>query len=176
MTERKRGRLIGEAVLPDGSAPPRLKTSVYAIARTLDEEGQQFLREIMPPLLNPLGKFRRGHLGGPGRGAGERRDRVVSFRKLVCEYVERAGGYMEDVVIELFEDLMEASDAGDTSATKLLLDRLCGKEAEQLEVTVASMSDTERAVRLHAILENARRRITVESTKPAELPGGPGAN
>lgn len=139
----------------------------------LSEEEKQFLRSVLP-VERVRGKFVRGKLmpRSPGRPTGtlQKVKGVYNFTKLVRDYVERAGGCMEDVVAMLFEDLMDSSAAGDTAATKLLLERICGKEAEQLDVNVglAQLNDVERAARLSAIFAAAaKRRITVEPAPPA---------
>lgn len=125
----------------------------------LSDEAKAFLAEVLPPERDKAtGKFKRGKLGGPGRTQSSHG--VYNFNKLVCEYVERNGNNIEAVVAELFEDLMEASHNGDTAASKFLTERLCGKEATQIDmaVTTTKLSEPERIARLTTLLAAAARR------------------
>ncbi len=126
---------------------------------TLTAEEQAFLREVLPPeRFESNGRFRRGKLAGPGRKPGIRH---YNFRVVIGEYLKRAGSSIEDAMCDLFEDMMEASAQGDTGAARLLVERFCGKENEQLEIEVstAKLSAVERLAKVRAIFAGAERRM-----------------
>lgn len=133
-------------------------------AATLTLEERQFLTDVLPPTRDPkTGRYLRGKLGAGRKGG------LYNFRSIVADYIEAHGGFVEDAIIDLFHSMMGAARRGDVAAAKLLLDKFCGKDAESVDVVVAAstMSDTERAARLNAILAAAaarqgQPRITVE--------------
>lgn len=124
----------------------------------LSPEEAQFLIETLPPMRDPVtGKFCKGKLGGAGGKPGRL---VYNFKAIVADYVTAHGGFVEDAIIDVFNSLMVAARMGDVQAAKLLLDRLCGTEPDNVDVAVAvsTLSDTERAARLNAILAAAAAR------------------
>jgi hypothetical protein len=135
---------------------------------TMTPEEREFLDEAFPSRDPVTGRMLKGRPGGPGRGwDGARNHGVYNFRALVAEFVEAHGGFVEDVVVDLFGCLMRAAQNGDVAAAKLLLERFCGKDAEQLDVAVgvAKLSDVERATRIASILAAARERAP-DGTEP----------
>ena len=145
------------ATKPKDTLHPTDPYAAIRAASNMSPEEKAFLAEVLPP-ERKLGKFVRGKLGGPGRPKGSHG--VYNFRKLLAEYLERAGNHPEDIVAELFEDMMLQSAMGDVAASKFLLERLCGKENDQLDVSVSTvkLSDVERAARLQSILVTAAKR------------------
>lgn len=133
---------------------------------TMTPEEREFLEEVLPSRDPVTGRMLKGRPGGPGRGwDGARNHGVYNFRALVAEFVEAHGGHVEDVVVDLFGCLMRAAQNGDVAAAKLLLERFCGKEAEQLDIAVAAgkLTDVERATRIAAILADARKRAPADT-------------
>lgn len=131
-------------------------------ASTLPQDAKDFLAEVLPPERGPSGKFVRGRLrtGPESPASGCNNHGNYNFTKLVREYIERCGNNVSMVVAELFEDLMVASDNGDTNASKFLVERLCGKQSEQVDMTVthSKLSEVERITRLTTLLDEAARR------------------
>lgn len=111
--------------------------------RTVEEA--LFLAEVLPAQECVL-KPRREHRA------------LFNFRGIVMRHLESIGGSMDSVVVGLFQLLWQHAKEGDMIAIKILLDRICGKDAEHVEIAVANLSDTERAARIEAILEAARGR------------------
>jgi len=66
---------------------------------------------------------------------------------------------LRDVLLKVYEAIFNKALEGDMQACKLLLDRVCEAEPQELTVTTTMMTDTERAARLKAILEDARTRM-----------------
>jgi hypothetical protein len=102
---------------------------------------------------------------------------VLSFRRIVNEALAHRGRSLDDVVVRLFDDLERASRFGDVQATKLLLERLCGKDPEQVEIAmqVSTMTDDERVARIQAyVAEATRRRILAEGPGILPPPAGGG--
>ncbi len=141
----------------------------------LTMQERMFLRDFLPPEhAEGSNRFAAGAL--KQRGPGDY-NKALQFRTLVKAYLKRLHLPVEVVVEQLFEDLMRASRAGDVGATKVLLDRLCGKDPDQLDVTVevATLPEEERIRRLQQLLATAaRRRIHVETggLLPAPDAGG----
>lgn len=83
------------------------------------------------------------------------------FNAVVTEFVTLNGGSMEDVIIDLFQSAMLASRCGDTTAIKFLVERLCGKQLEEIsmDVTEVKLSPTERQARVEAILAPVLKRL-----------------
>ena len=137
---------------------------------TQAEDEARFLREVLPPRRDPITGLYPTVPGRPRRQT-LRNQCSYNFNKIVTDYIEAHGGFVEDVVIDIFRSMLAAARLGDMAAAKLLLDRFCGKDAELIDVTLTTskLSDTERATRLEAILAAAgaraqasRQRITVE--------------
>lgn len=137
---------------------PAVNPNYWRRVLTMTPEQREFLEEVLPSRDPETGRYIAGKVGGPGRAA--KSHGVYNFRALVAEFVEAHGGHAEDVVVDLFGALMTAARGGDVAAARLLVERLCGKDAEQLDIAMATtqLSDTERASRLHAILEAAAKR------------------
>lgn len=118
-----------------------------------------FLSSILPFQRDEkTGRYLKGKVGGPGRLPGSHG--AYSFRAVFKERIEAAGGDVPQVLSDLIDDLCAASFAGDVRATQILIDRLCGKEAEQLDVALSTskLSDVERGARVAAILHAAAKR------------------
>lgn len=146
---------------------PVIAANYWRRMLTMTPEEREFLEDVLPS-RDENGRLLPGRPGGPGRGApGARNHGVYNFRALVAEFVEAHGGHTEDVVVDLFGCLMRAANAGDVAAAKLLLERFCGKDAEQLDVAVATtkLSDVERATRIASILAAASKRAPGEGGK-----------
>ncbi len=138
----------------------------------LDRATRDWLRELLPPEHNDDGSFAKGRLRQTHVPP-----RAYQFRTLVAKYLKRLNLPVDAVIEQLFEDLMRASRAGDVGATKLLLERLCGKEAEQIDVSVevSQLPPEERVKRIQALLTTAaRRRIGVEGSGLLPAPIGDG--
>lgn len=87
-------------------------------------------------------------VGNPGGG----RPPIVDFRRLV----HRArGATVEEKLLAVFDALCEQAESGDVAAAKLLLERLCGKDAEKLEVSDSRLTATEMRQRLRSLIEDA---------------------
>lgn len=122
-----------------------------------DDDKAAFVAQALPPVRDPkTGFFLKGNtLGRKGRPPG------YDFRAIVEDYITANGGHVEDAIVDVFRSLLAAARLGDTQAAKLLLERLCGKDAEQIDLNVltSKLSDVERAARLQAILTQAAKRI-----------------
>lgn len=70
------------------------------------------------------GHFVPGWRGGPGRPKG------IDFRALITE---QRGASLADDLVRLFDRLLVLAISGDVQAAKLLLDRVCQKDAVQIE-------------------------------------------
>lgn len=78
------------------------------------------------------GRFLPGASGNPNG-----RPRGYDFRKIVAEHVAANGCTVEQAVADLFDSLRDTAKGGDgaaVAAAKLLLDRLCDQEPQQLDV------------------------------------------
>lgn len=84
---------------------------------------------------NPkTGQFSVGNPGGPGRPRGKLDFMAICKRRARATKMD-----LEDAVWEIFEGMLKAAKDGDTSAAKLLLDRMCGlmeKDGPQLAVQI----------------------------------------
>lgn len=79
------------------------------------------------------GKFLPGHsVKSPGRPPGR-----PDFRRIVEETCESLGLTIDRALAKVFQDLMKSAGNGDVQAQKFLVERLCGKDADQLEITHA---------------------------------------
>lgn len=138
---------------------PKPKPSAYwRRLLTMTPEERELLEEMFPS-RDEKGRLLKGKIGGSA-GRGGRGHGVYNFRELVGEFLAAHNGHVEDVVVDLFGCLMRAANAGDVAAMKLLLERFCGKDAEQIDVAVATakLTDVERATRIAAILAEAAKR------------------
>jgi hypothetical protein len=87
------------------------------------------------------------------------RPKAIDFRALVHE---ARGDTVRDKLIAVFDMLAEKAAAGDVNAAKLLLERICGKDADEIKLTDERQEMPEeefakRVVSLLAILQ-ARRQ------------------
>lgn len=118
------------------------------IERSLDD--QRLLDEVLeglPRQRNERGHYLPGHtLGGRTRG--------FDFRSIVAKFATENGEPVEQALSRVYLGILRAAAAGDVSAAKLLIERLCGKEADTIDLTVGKrrMTDTERAARIAAIM------------------------
>ena len=96
---------------------------------------------------------------GPGRPAGSV-SLVGALRRELIENPHR--------VKEIVNATIQAAIEGDTSARKLVFDRIDGALAEKLEVTNVSLTESERMERLAALADRARARGA--GLAPDELP------
>ena len=118
------------------------------IERSLDD--QRLLDEVLeglPRQRNERGHYLPGHtLGGRTRG--------FDFRSNVAKFAAENGEPVEQALSRVYLGILRAAAAGDVAAAKLLIERLCGKEADVVDLTVGKrrMSDTERAARVAAIM------------------------
>lgn len=88
----------------------------------------------------------------PGNNANPKgRPRGIDFRRVVREKAEQEGIAVEDAVWAIFRSMLKQAGAGDVSAAKLLLDRLCDDDAG-----VASVE--EKAAQILATVEAMRER------------------
>jgi len=69
-----------------------------------------------------------GHKGIGGRPKG------FDFRAVVAERVKLEGKTVEDVIWEIFGALYRQAKIGDVVAAKFLVERLCGKTPEALDL------------------------------------------
>lgn len=122
----------------------------------LSPEAREFLSNILPPIRDPG----TGLLKRMSEHSAKRRGGSYNFREIVSNWIEVNGGAPEDVLIEVFQCLMVMMRRGDMNAAKLLLERFCGRETETVDIKMAveTMSDTERAARITAIVNAARAR------------------
>lgn len=128
------------------------------MTRERTQADDQFLADVLPPERSPVtGRFLRP--AGAVVGGVKPRKSHLNFVDIVDDFIVAHGGYTEDVIIDIFQTLMTWARLGDTQAAKILLERLCGKELDRIDVNVSStLTDVERAQRLQAILETAQRR------------------
>lgn len=83
----------------------------------------------MRPDGMPVGRpFEKGNPGGPGRPKG------YDFRAIVEDYVKANKTSVESAIEKLFKSLLASAEGGDVNAAKLLIERLCGKDADKLDV------------------------------------------
>lgn len=113
-------------------------------------DGQRLLDELfegLPRQRNERGHYLPGHTLG-GRTPG------FDFRSIVAKFAAENGEPVEDALARVYLGILRAAAAGDVSAAKLLIERLCGKEADTIDLTVGKrrMTDTERAARIAAIM------------------------
>lgn len=120
-------------------------------------EDKRFLAEVFDGLpvaatgRGEGGRFLAGHqLGG--------RPRAFDFRAIVTKWAKENNEPVEDALARVYLALLRNAVGGDVPASKLLIERLCGKEADVLDVAVAArpMSDIERAARIESILRAGR--------------------
>jgi len=84
------------------------------------------------------------------------RPRVIDFRALV----HRARGEtVEAKLLAVFDSLAEQAAAGDVAAAKLLLERICGKDADEIVLTT-SLPAIDMRQRMRSILEDAFRDVS----------------
>ena len=86
---------------------------------------------------------------GPGRPKGSV-SLVGALRKELIEHPEK--------VQEIVDATIQAAISGDTQARKLVFDRIDGPMMEKVEVTNVSLTESERAERVAAILDRGRAR------------------
>lgn len=120
-----------------------------------------------------LGRFVPGCAPGPGRPP------VPDFRALVAHRLAADGGCLEDALYDVFQALRAEALAGNVAAAKVLLDRLAPESkdanagpglaellAEAGSDRAASMSQSERAERIRAILADAAMRQELDRQRP----------
>ena len=113
-------------------------------------DGQALLNELfegLPRQRDEKGHYLPGHTLG-GRAPG------FDFRAIVAKFAAENGEPVEQALSRVYLGVLRAAAAGDVPAAKLLIERLCGKEADTIDLTVGKrkMSDTERAARIAAIM------------------------
>ena len=74
----------------------------------------------------------------PGNKASSGRAKGPDFRALVTAKLAEQGLTLEDALWGVWNDLVAGSKAGDTSATRIILDRMCGavKQAHEVKLDV----------------------------------------
>lgn len=120
----------------------------------LTDEQRAFLTEVLPQTRDEAGRYL------PGFNGGARQRRKYDFRSAIARHLESTGGSVQDVLVSVFNSLLLQAQLGSIEAAKVLLDRFCGKDVDVVDITVAAstMSDTERAARISAILSAAAAR------------------
>lgn len=110
------------------------------------------------------GRFARGNPGGPGRPRG------CDFRAVVTAHVEAEGRSIEEILVDVFKAIFARACEGDVQAARLLLDRLCAKEPDPVEIApeYRELTDIERAIRIESILASARKRQEAAAKLRAE--------
>ena len=99
------------------------------------------------------GRYVPGHcIPGPGR------PRAIDLRALAERKSAASGTPLDDMLWEVLLAMVDRAKRGDASAAKLVLDRLSDTDPMSIHVTADSLSDTERAARLEAILAGAAAR------------------
>ena len=117
---------------------------------TLDNSPDQTGRDA-------LGKFVPGCPGGPGRPQGSRN---IDLRAVAAAAAERDGIDLDRALWGVVRKLIEQAEAGDVGASKLLFERLCGREA--FPVAIA-----EPDVDLGDALRKARLRLAARDEQEA---------
>ncbi len=115
-------------------------------------EDREFLAQVcdgVPRSRDERGWYLPGHtLGGRPKG--------FDFRAIVTKFAAERGEPVEEALARVYESLLRTATGGDVTAAKLLIERLCGKEVDVVDIDMAvskhHMSDTERAARIAAIL------------------------
>ena len=72
------------------------------------------------------GRFAPGCQPGPGRPAGSK---TLDFRAIVTAKAAAEGLSLDDAVWQVANALLSAAIGGDVHASRVLLDRLCGRDA-----------------------------------------------
>ena len=118
--------------------------------RTRSRDDQALLDELLdglPRQRNERGHYLPGHTLG-GRTPG------FDFRSIVAKFAAENGEPVEEALSRIYLGILRSAAAGDVAAARLLIERLCGKETDVVDLTVGKrkMSDTERAARVAAIM------------------------
>lgn len=93
-------------------------------------------RPAAPVYQDGTGRDGRGRFapGVSGNPAG--RPRGIDFRETIHEHAEAEGFPLPEAVYRVFRAILKAAEAGDVQAAKWLTDRLCGPQAESVELHV----------------------------------------
>jgi len=114
------------------------------------------------------GRFLPGHSQpGPGRPPGT----ALDYRAIVEQKAKEAQFSLEDAVWSITQSLLTAAQQGDGLAAKLVLDRLCGKDVDQVRVTEVAdpLTEEDRARRVQEILGRiAARKQKREGRRAAQ--------
>ena len=102
------------------------------------------------------GRFAPGCQPGPGRPAGSK---TLDFRAIVTAKAAAEGLSLDDAVWQVANALLSAAIGGDVHASRVLLDRLCGRDA--LPVVVDDPHDLGDALR------RARLRLAARDEQEA---------
>lgn len=98
------------------------------------------------------GRFAPGCQPGPGRPAGSK---TLDFRAIVTAKAAAEGLSLDDAVWQVANALLSAAIGGDVHASRVLLDRLCGRDA--LPVVVDDPHDLGDALRRARLRLEAHR-------------------
>lgn len=100
---------------------------------------------------HPNGYFKKGHVALAGSG----RPKGIDFKTTVLRAIQEHGA--TEAIVKVWHAMLNAALDGDVAAARLILDRMCGKEADVVELT-SGLSDDERAARVQELLDAARER------------------
>ncbi len=92
------------------------------------------------------------------------RPKAIDFRALVQR--ER-GKTLDQKILAVFDSLAEQAAKGDVGAAKLLLERLCGKDADEVRLVddTPQMGDAEFARRVVSMLAVANARRVADAAR-----------
>lgn len=135
------------SLFDEGDAPP---AEVPAVVSPAVQEGRDPVN----------GRFLPGNKLAPGRPPGRPDVYVVAQ-----DWAKRKGTDIRHELGEVIGVLLAEARSGNVEAAKVLLNRLTLADSQLVAAFSVELSDTERTVRLQAILARAAARITEEANE-----------